>query len=91
MNDTPLHVAQKQYEIHISKPLQERFKMAFSLTELSRKIILNQLKQQNPSLTESELCIELFKICYKDSFDEEKMQNIISDMYFSLQKNKKTT
>ena len=80
MNDTPLHITQKQYEIHVSKPLGQRVRMALDLTELSRSLILNQLKRQNPSLTREELMVELFKICYKDSFDEKTMAHILAEM-----------
>jgi len=87
MNDTPLHIAKIQYEIHISKPISERIMGAFDLSELSRRILYNQLKQKYTELSDAELRIELFKICYRDYFDEAKMQNITSHMLISLQRN----
>lgn len=85
MNDTPLHIAQIQHEIHVSKPLVQRVRMALDLTELSRNIILNQLKQKNPVLTKEELKIELFKICYRDNFDVKNMTAIVTAMKQYLQ------
>jgi hypothetical protein len=80
MNDTPRHILQKQFEIIYSKPLKERIAGLFEMTELSRKIILNQLKTNHPELSEIELKIELFKTFYKFDFDKEKLDQIAENM-----------
>lgn len=80
MNDTPKHILKKQFEIIHSKPLSERIKGLFEMTELSRKIILNQLKLKNPELTEIELKIELFKTFYRSDFDMEALNKIAEKM-----------
>jgi hypothetical protein len=80
MNDTPRYVLQKQFEIIISKPLKERIAGLFEMTELSRKIILNQLKTNNPELSEIELKIKLFKTFYKFDFDTETLNLIAENM-----------
>jgi len=69
MNDTPKYILQKQFEIMNSKPLKERIRGLFEMTELSRSIILNQLRRRNPELIETELKIELFKAFYRFDFD----------------------
>ncbi len=50
------------------------------MTELSRSIILNQLKQKNPEYTEIDLKIELFKKFYKFDFDNETLNKIADKM-----------
>jgi hypothetical protein len=80
MNDTPRYVLQKQFEIIISKPLKDRIAGLFEMTELSRKIILNQLKTKHPEWSEIELKIELFKTFYKFDFDQEALDLIAENM-----------
>ena len=80
MNDTPKHIIQKQFEIIYSKSLSEKINNLFEITELSRNIILNQLRLKNPELNEVELKIELFKTFYRFDFDSEKLNRIAEDM-----------
>ncbi len=80
MNDTPKHILQKQFEIIYAKPLKERIAGLFEMTELSRNIILNQLKIKNPEFSEIDLKIELFKKFYKFDFDDETLNKIADKM-----------
>jgi len=80
MNDTPKHILQKQFEIIYAKPLKDKIAGLFEMTELSRSIILNQLKQKNPEYTEIDLKIELFKKFYKFDFDNETLNKIADKM-----------
>jgi hypothetical protein len=80
MNDTPKYILQKQFDIIHSKPLSERIKGLFEMTELSRKIILNQLHLKNPELTEFELKTELFKNFYKYDFEKDHLNQIVENM-----------
>jgi len=80
MNDTPKYIMQKQFDIINAKPVKEKIQGLFEMTELSRKIILNQLHIKNPELNEIELKIELFKTFYKFDFDNEKLNLIAEDM-----------
>jgi hypothetical protein len=80
MNDTPQHILQKQFDIINTKPLQERLAGLFEMTELSRNIILNQLRQKRPDLNEIELKIELFRIFYRSDFDDETLNKIAGEM-----------
>lgn len=88
MNDTPKHITLKQFEIFYAKPLKDKIAGLFELTDLSRSIILNQLRIKNPNLTEIDLKIELFKAFYKFDFCEEELNKIASEMKrFLLMKN----
>ena len=80
MNDTPKYILQKQFEIIYAKPLKDKIAGLFEMTELSRNMILNQLKQKNPELSEIDLKIELFKKFYKFDFDNETLDKIAEKM-----------
>jgi hypothetical protein len=80
MNDTPKYILQKQFEIIYAKPLKEKIAGLFEMTELSRKIILNQLRIKNPNLSEIDLKIELFNAFYKFDFDKETLNKIAENM-----------
>ncbi len=80
MNDTPKKILRKQFEIIYSKPLKDKIAGLFEMTELSRNIILNQLRLKNPGLSEIDLKIELFKIFYKYDFDAETLNKIADKM-----------
>jgi len=80
MNDTPRYILQKQFEIIYAKPLKERLDGLFEMTELSRKIIQNQLVTKQPELTEIEIKIELFKAFYRFDFDKQTLHRIAEDM-----------
>lgn len=80
MNDTPKYIIQKQFEIIYAKPLKEKIARLFEMTELSRKIILNQLRIKHPELSEIDLKVELFKAFYKYDFDKEKLNKIAEEM-----------
>ena len=76
MNDTPKCILQKQFEIIYAKPLKDKIAGLFEMTELSRKIILNQLRIKHPDLSEIDLKVELFKTFYKFDFDKETLNKI---------------
>lgn len=80
MIDTPKYILQKQFDIINAKPLKDKIDSLFEMTELSRKIILNQIKQKNPEFSEIDLKIELFKKFYKFDFDIETLNKIAEKM-----------
>lgn len=80
MNDTPKYILQKQFEIINAKPLKERLEGLFEMTELSRKIIQNQIVRKQPELTEIEIKIKLFKVFYRFDFDEVTLNRIAESM-----------
>ncbi len=80
MNDTPKFILKKQFEIIYCRPLKDKVASLFEMTELSRNIILNQLRLKNPELSEIDLKIELFKKFYKFDFDNELLNKITEKM-----------
>jgi hypothetical protein len=78
MNDTPKHILKKQFEIINKRSDADKIERLLELTELSRNIILDQLREKHPEMNERELIAELFKIFYKNDFTPEKL-DIIAD------------
>ena len=76
MNDTSKEIKKIQFEILNNRSDAEKINGLFDLTDLSRKIILDQLRQKNPEMTENNLKVELFRIFYKDDFNPEKLDEI---------------
>ena len=89
MNDTPRVVLKKQFEIINAKPLREKVEGLFEMTELSRKIIQNQLTSRHPEMSETEIKIEMFKIFYKSDFNETILFQITEQMKHFLFDEKK--
>ena len=50
------------------------------MTELSRTIIQNRLKEKYPGISEADLKIELFKTFYRFDFDADTLNRIADDM-----------
>lgn len=50
------------------------------MTELSRNIILNQIRIKHPDLSEIDLKVELFIAFYKFDFDKETLYKIAEEM-----------
>lgn len=80
MDDTPQHIKQKQYDIIMSKPLKERIYMAFDMIDFSRSLIRSSIKRDIPDISPIDLHLELFRRFYKNDFDDETMEKIISQM-----------
>ena len=76
MKDTEQDIKQKQYEIVMSQPLKKRLDNLFEMTDLSRKIIQNRIIERNPNISEVELKVELFKVCYRFDIDKNLMHQI---------------
>lgn len=80
MNDTPKAVLKKQFDIINEKSLEYRIQSLFEMTELSRKIVSNRIRLQNPGFSETELKIETFRVFYKQDFDDETLDHISDSM-----------
>ncbi len=90
MNDTPKYIYKKQFEILYSKPLKDRLKGLFEMTELSRKIIQNRIRTKIPNISEIDLKIEMFKTFYRYDFDKETLELIAEQMACFLRKENET-
>jgi len=86
MNDTPKDILRKQFDILYAKPLEERIKSLFEMTELSRIIIRNRIMAGNPDLSEIDIKVEMFKVFYRQDYDERTLNQIASSMRQFLNK-----
>ena len=84
MNDTPKYIMQKQFEIIFAKPLNERLNSLFEMTELSRNILKNRIKIQEPNLSKIDLQVKLFKMFYRFDFDKKTLNLIAENMKNNL-------
>jgi hypothetical protein len=80
MNDTPESIRHKQFEIIYSKPLSEKLKGLFEMTELSMSIIENQITRKHPELTKNELKAKLFEAFYSSDFDKSTIAEITNEL-----------
>jgi hypothetical protein len=90
MRDTSKEIMQKQFEIVSAIPLKERIANLFEMTELSRRIIQNRIKSENPKISEIDLTIETFKVFYRQDFDEHTLSEIIDSMKGYLERQQST-
>jgi hypothetical protein len=76
MHDTPPHIQKKQLEILMNRPDSERLRSLLDLTDFSRSIILDQLRENHAEWGERELAAELFRTMYRDFFDRDSLERI---------------
>ena len=85
MKDTPKAIIRKQFEIIQAIPLQTRVANMFELTELSRTLIANRIREENPGISGIDLKVELFRRFYKSDFDPETLEKIAVRMKYFLE------
>lgn len=76
MNDTPEYILKKQFEIVNSRTQKEKIESLFELTDLSRAIIQNRIKEKYPGISNIELKVELFKTFYRFDFNQATLNEI---------------
>lgn len=80
MLDTPEEIQQKQYDILMSKSMEERVLIGFATVDFARAIAESSIRQANPGISEIDLKIALLKRFYANQFSEEAMDNIVASM-----------
>ncbi len=80
MKDTPDFIAQKQYEIFMSKPLEERVLLNLDLSAWVWQMTFLRLKRENPHLPDVEIRILRFIEYYDKEFSPEQIQEISEKM-----------
>lgn len=80
MLDTPIEVQKIQYDILMSKSMEERLMIGFATVDFARAIAESAIRQANPGISEIDLKIALLKRFYADQFSEETMGKIIASM-----------
>jgi hypothetical protein len=76
MTDTPRFIYQKQFDIIFSKPPQERFLMGFEMMDSVRQIVENSIRRQNPTISDIDIRIAVFKQYYQNDFPPSQLEKI---------------
>ena len=76
MNDTPEHIAQKQFEILQGKTPWERFRMAIEMSEFGHRMVERRVRKANPDLSVSALKMQVFRVYYADCYSDEEFRAI---------------
>lgn len=80
MKDTPDFIAQKQYEIFMSKPLKERVLMNLEVSVWVWNMTFLRLKRENPHLSDAEIRILRFIEYYGKEFSPAQIEEISLEM-----------
>jgi hypothetical protein len=80
MLDTTEEIQQKQYDIIMSKSMEERLLIGFATVDFARAIAESSIRQANPGISAADLKIAVFKRFYSNQFSEEVMDKIIASM-----------
>ena len=85
MDDTSDEIFKKQLEILSSKSGEERFIIGDELSSFGRKILESTIRNENPSISETELKMEIFRRCYAMAYPPEEFNKILKSMRIYLQ------
>ncbi len=80
MQDTPDFIAQKQYEIFMSKPLEERVLLNLDVSAWVWQMTFLRLKQAYPHLPDVEIRVLRFMEYYGKEFSTEQQTEISEKM-----------
>jgi hypothetical protein len=80
MTDTPLYIHQKQLEIFLSKPIEERFRLGMEMMDDMKCLIEEGIRSKTPGITPAQLKIEVFKKMYKDDLPEAYISQVVKWM-----------
>ena len=80
MNDTPAHITQKLCELIRKKTPSERYLMGWSMHQTSKLLITQAIMEENPLFNEAELKKELFLRFYRDDFNDDQRDKILTHL-----------
>ncbi|MFN8344577.1 MAG: hypothetical protein U0X91_06225 [Spirosomataceae bacterium] len=77
MKDTPSEISELQRSIWMQKPLNERVRLGLEMIDEGLAVVRRSIQNNNPSLNEREVVVELFKRLYGNEFTEEEQKPIL--------------
>jgi len=80
MNDTPSEILAIQREIFARKTIRERFEIGAELIDFGHFVVVSNIQKNNPTISEIDLKIAVFKRYYGKSFSDNEMNLIIQSM-----------
>jgi hypothetical protein len=80
MNDTHPKISEKFEEMLVAKTTQERLVMGCSMFEMSKRLVVSSILQQNPHSSPSFLRREVFLRIYGHEFDSKTVGKIVQHL-----------
>ena len=80
MTDTTIEIQNMQRKIFEKKSLQERFQIGAETIDFGRLLVVNNIKRNNPTISEIDLKIAILKRYYGTIFTEIELNRIIQSM-----------
>ena len=78
MLDTPENIQKKQFEILMSKSMEERLIIGLETIDFAMAIAESSIKQDYPGISKTDLKIALLKRFYSNQFTAETLDKIIA-------------
>lgn len=76
MNDTHPEMHKKRLEIIFRLTPEERLSQGFEMMEFAQNAVKNSILNQNATLSETELKVEVFKRYYANDFSDKEKERI---------------
>ena len=80
MNDTPDEIMEMQHKIFFAKSEEQRFLFAMQMVEDGFELSKAAIRNENPSISEKDLKLDLFKKLYSTDFSDEEFEIISSHL-----------
>lgn len=77
MKDTGPEIEEIFFNMMMAKSGEERLKMGFNMYEMSRKIVIASILQDNPGMSDKEIKVSLFNRFYGNDLPPETRQKFI--------------
>jgi hypothetical protein len=74
--DTPLSIERRMIDMIAARSPAERLRMACSMFDAAKKLLMAGLQRENPGYSEAQLRGRLFMRMYGDSFSPEQLKKI---------------
>ena len=77
MKDTGPEIEEIFFNMMMAKSGEERLKMGFNMYEMSRKIVIASILQDNPGMSDKEIKVALFNRFYENDLPSDIRQKFI--------------
>jgi hypothetical protein len=82
MTDTPEFIRKKQIEIFLSKSEKDKWHLGLGMIDEVWNSVKKSILKEQPTLSEAELMVELFKRYYKNDFSINQIDKIAQNLLF---------
>jgi hypothetical protein len=82
MTDTPEFIRKKQIEIFLAKSEKDKWHLGLGMIDEVWNSVKKSILKEQPTLSEAELMVELFKRYYKNDFSINQIDKIAQNLLF---------